>query len=277
MRALVVGGDSTIGSALAQVLALRGHDVYTTTRRSNAPRANVIHLDLAQPAAGWPALLQVDVAYLCAAVTKMDTCEDEPERTYRINVTHTLQLADRLRGSGARIVFLSTNQVFDGGAPARRVDEPVNPPHEYGRQKAEAERHLLAHGGAAVLRLTKVMPAPLPILGQWERDLRARKNIEAFGDLRFSPVPLAAVTEALCDLGERKAEGIFHLSNSSDISYADAARALAQRLGAGQERVVAVSARERGIRPQFLPLHATLDCGDLAYIRMPPALEVALG
>lgn len=149
--ASIVGGESTIGGALARRLAGRA---LTTTRRAGGS----LRLDQASPASSWPALAAVDVAFLCAAVGHLDACEAEPLATRRVNVDATVELARRRQAGGAFVVFLSSNQVFDGRQPERRHDAPPCPINEYGRQKAETEQRL---EGCAVLRLTKVVTPPL--------------------------------------------------------------------------------------------------------------------
>ena len=83
-------------------------------------------------------------AVLAAAVTKLDACERDPEATARVNVEANLALAAMLASQGVYVVFLSSNQVFDGTRPHRLGSEPTSPQTVYGRQKAEVESRLLA-------------------------------------------------------------------------------------------------------------------------------------
>src|SRR5690606_26325829 len=115
------------------------------------------HLDLADDPPRWRLPEDVAVAFLCAAVTALRSCEADPAGTARANVEHTARLASMLVGRGAFVVFLSSNLVFDGSEPRRRADAPTCPATEYGRQKAAAEGALLAMGGVSIVRLTKVV------------------------------------------------------------------------------------------------------------------------
>ena len=121
----------------------------------------------------------------CAADTKLADCEEHPEVTAKINVEATIALANFLRLRGAHLLLLSTNQVFDGSLPNRKVSEQVCPVNEYGRQKAEAERLILQMPRSAVLRLTKVVHSDLPLLKQWESSLQAGQPIEAFNGFLY--------------------------------------------------------------------------------------------
>src|SRR5690606_13067764 len=112
-------------------------------------------LDLASDVSKWepPAC---DVAFLCAGVSSMERCRTEPERARRVNVAGTIAVAQRLLDRGAHLVYLSSNQVFDGSKPKRRGDEPTCPRSEYGRQKAHVEQALSGQR-ACIVRLTKVL------------------------------------------------------------------------------------------------------------------------
>jgi len=256
--ALVVGGDSTIGAALMQSLAAENIPVTATSRRKDS---SLLYLNLADDPAQWPALPHADIAYFCAAITKLDMCENSPEAARKINVTHMQALAERLQKNGTFIIFLSSNQVFDGTLPHRKTTDAACPVNAYGKQKAEFEQWLLARPTpSAVLRLTKVISTPLPMLAQWKNALQKNEPVEAFDDLVFAPLPLSNVLESLLELGEKKHAGIHHLSGPRDISYYDIAVKLAETLGVNTKLVKPISATSKNIPPHFLPKHGTLEC-----------------
>ena len=251
--ALIIGGTSTIGSALAAHLSTKNVTVFTTSRKAGS----TVTLDLSASPETWPELPHADVTYLCAAMAKLETCENNPGETYFINVTCMQQLAEKLGDS--HIVFLSSNQVFDGLRDYPKTTDRPNPMNKYGKQKLAFEDWLLAQqSSAAVLRLTKVMSGPLPILVQWKKSLTANEKIQAFDDLAFAPIPLESVLQALTRIGEEKMQGIFHLSGRRDISYYKIAQLLAEKLGVHARLVAPASAKHKGILPQFLPRHGTL-------------------
>lgn len=250
-NALIIGGDGTIGTALGRALESRNINYSATTRAE---------LDLAAPPKHWPSLPAAEVAYICAAITKLEECEREPAATYLVNVTHTQALIERLQAAGSYVVFLSSNQVFDGSAPFRKAADAPSPMNEYGRQKAEVERWLLAREEpSAILRLTKVVSGALPILAQWEAALKNGETVEAFDDLIFAPLPLAEAVDALLAIGGKKPQGIVQLGGGRDVSYYRLALELAEKLGIDKGRVKPISATTKNIPPQFLPKHGTLE------------------
>jgi dTDP-4-dehydrorhamnose reductase len=271
---LIIGGDSTIGTALAAALRKEGVNVRTTSRRKQAKDS--ITLDLADAPENWPDLPAADVAFLCAAITKLEVCESDPEGTVRVNVDNMQELAEALLAQGTYVIFLSSNQVYDGSISYRHPDEPTCPLNEYGRQKSAMETWLTSRPyPAAVLRLTKVIAHPLAQIGEWSRALKEGKPVEAFSDLRFAPVPLESVIQALMTMARHPQPGMYQLSGMHDISYYDIAHTLAMRLDVNPARIVPLSAQTKGIRPQFLPAHGTLMTSkEFAHIHVPDPLVV---
>jgi dTDP-4-dehydrorhamnose reductase len=240
--ALIIGANGTIGSALEKHLRKNKVAVQGTSRKG-APH---LALNLENPDA-WPELPVADVTYLCAAITKLDECEQNPEATRIINVERLQKIAKKLLTRGSFVVFLSSNQVFDGGMPARDAE-----------QKAEFERWLLtSRKPAAILRLTKVISEPLPIIHTWKKALLAGQTIEAFDDLVMAPITLSNTITALEQIGQKKRAGIFQLSGE-DISYFQLAKRLAKSLNVSESLVSPISAQSKGILPQFLPQFGSL-------------------
>ncbi len=233
-----------------------------TTRRPGAGQR--FALDLSVPPADAAPPPAADVAYLLAAVTDLAACERDPIGTARINERHTIDLARRLVAQGAHVVFPSTNLVFDGSTPARAAAEPVSPTTEYGRQKARAEAALgeLAPK-AAVLRLSKVVSPGTEPFASWIRRLRQGETIDAFADKVCAPVTLEDAARLLFAIGKRRLEGVFQASAVRDMSYAEAARLLARRVGANMGQVRETLGRDRDVREPFRPRHTTLDASRL--------------
>lgn len=271
-QTLIIGGDSVIGGALFKSLKSKSIPAIATSRRETI---GYMPLNLAAHPVSWPELPDADVAYLCAAITKLDMCESEPDITGIINVGHMKVLAEQLQKKGTFVVFLSSNHVFDGSKPYPKTTDPTCPVNEYGRQKAAFEAWLAARNQPhAILRLTKVIATQMPVIAQWETALKKIEGIEVFNDLRFSPLPLSAVLTALQQIGESRREGILHLSGTRDISYIDIANRLAQRMGVSTGLIKSVSATTKGVLPNFLPQHGTLEMSAFEGIVMPDPEEV---
>jgi dTDP-4-dehydrorhamnose reductase len=272
---LIVGGDSEIGTAVYRAMKARGKAVAATTRRSEHVAPDRPFLDLAVPLDDWAPPPGTQAVCLCAAIARLVACADDPKGSAHINVAQTLALVEALLARGIAVLFLSTNQVFDGRTPHERAEAPHSPVSEYGRQKARTESALLRQmkSGApvAILRLAKVMSDTMPLIGGWIKDLTAAKPIRVFNDLALAPTPTDLVCAAITALLQNRAHGIFQLTGPRDVTYADIGRFLADHLGADQILVNETCARAAGLPEGATPLNTTLDS---SLLRVDYGLEV---
>lgn len=260
-----------MGRSLAEWFTGQNQEVWLTTRDAKAVAPQTRWLDLAQPASTWPlADLPCQVAVLCAAVTSQKACQEDYATTYAINVTATVELAKRLVEAGAFVVFLSTNLVFDGSVPLVPADHPVNPQTAYGQQKAEAEQALLALApdSVAVVRLTKVLNRGFPLFQSWIDSLRDHRPIHPFADLYLAPISLPFATAVVAQVAQQRLRGIIQVSAKDDLSYAEVAYRLAEKLHLDTNLIHPVSCQTAGVT--YAPRHTTLATDRLQGLGMHP-------
>jgi len=254
---LVVGADGLIGAAVAAKIEAAGTPVIRTSRRGSP---GSIPLDLAALPAEWSPPPGVAAAVLCAAITSTDECRTRPNDCRCVNVDATCALGRRLADAGSRIMFLSTNLVFDGSTPFTPATAPRHPHTAYGRMKAEAEERLLALGtGTTVVRLTKVIGRTLPVIDRWRDSLARGEPIRPLTDLVIAPVSLDLAATVIAAAAREPLGPILQVSARADVSYADVAARLARHWGAAADLVRPASAAELGLALEHLPAHTTLD------------------
>jgi dTDP-4-dehydrorhamnose reductase len=264
---LIVGGDSEIGGAAFAALKSQDHTVAATTRRRDRVAEDRLFLDLGESLEGWEPPLGATSACLCAAVARLADCAADPQASAHVNVSQTLALVDKLLRRDAYVLFLSTNQVFDGRVPQVPPDAAHSPVSEYGRQKARTESALndyMACGApVGILRLAKVVSPHMALLQRWIDNLARGEPISPFTDMPLAPTPVASVTSAISSLLSERASGIFQLTGPRDVSYADVGHFLAEKLDVESSLVQPVSARVAGLPIGATPLHTTLDSSAL--------------
>jgi dTDP-4-dehydrorhamnose reductase len=263
-RALVVGGDSLVGSALQVHCRKLGLTVDASSRRAEAPGA--IFLDLGDPDFTPLQGSRYDVAFICAAVTSMQVCQSDPVLSRRINVDNTLDLMRRLADRGTHLVFLSSSQVFDGETPMPDEAAPTAPKNEYGAQKLAVEqaieRHVLP---AAVLRVTKVLAdRPVGVFKGWFEALAKGQPVQAATNMALSPVMVADVAEAAERLAAGCHRGVWHLGSSDDIGYFDAARLMAEMRHLPLSLVQGEALTETQVPEIYRHRYVTLSCEKIA-------------
>jgi dTDP-4-dehydrorhamnose reductase len=261
-RVLIIGAEGGIARGLAAAYANDGVEVWRTTRRPNNVAPQCLFLDLSESAENWHLPpVPIDIVFLCAAVTSQAQCENQPDATAQINVLHTIQLGRQLAAAGTFVIFVSTNLVLDGETPFAAATHPYNPQTAYGRQKAEAERQLLQLGQqAAIVRVGKVIAPGMPLFEKWVSDLRLGQCINPYHDLAMAPVSLSFAVEVLRKVAQQRRPGIIHATAARDMTYAQAAVLIAQKLGVDPAQIDPVS-RATTV---FAPRHAALDGAGLA-------------
>lgn len=261
---LVVGSDSLMGKLYQAHMERAGKPVLGTTRRREYLDDSHVYLDLADNLGNWTCGRHVEVAVLCAGITKFAICKADPVATARVNVEGMFALAANLVKSGSRILYLSTAVVFDGLKSHRDADDPICPTTEYGRQNAQAERRIQALGDSVtVLRLTKTLDSTIPLLKGWVSELQRGKPIHPYSDLVMAPIPVAFTMEVIDHLTQPGVSGIFQASGNRDVTYAEAALCCATTLGVDPTLVQPIDVTQEDLYTEPIPKHTTLNSSRL--------------
>src|SRR5436190_18237183 len=140
MRTLILGASGFVGGYLFKALR-RDHTVHGTYSTGALPEADIEHLSLLDVPEVKSLLRRPwDVVVHCAGMVDADACARDPHDAYLINIDGTRNIA---RYSNARVVFLSTDYVFDGSRHSYTEYDDPNPLSVYGRAKLQAEGSLL--------------------------------------------------------------------------------------------------------------------------------------
>jgi dTDP-4-dehydrorhamnose reductase len=243
---LVVGADSMIGAALLTAFRRSNVPVIGTTRRPSSPHH---FLDLTDDPSTWK-VPSVQTAIICAGVTRLAACHNDPSGTARINVERISALSQHLMEAGTFVIYLSSDKVFDGTIPHIAPDAPYSPVTEYGRQKMRAEAFLLEHETrAAILRLSKVLGDDNPLFAGWVASLKRGEVITPFSDMFLAPVSVRGVISVIKLMVMAQIGGIWQLSGQEDVSYADVGRCAARILGADESLVRPMKMADSGLMP----------------------------
>jgi dTDP-4-dehydrorhamnose reductase len=195
-----------------------------------------------------------------AAMTAVDDCELRPQEAYAVNTGGTLHIARACAGLGARLVFLSSDYVFDGRARAPyREDHPTAPLNVYGRTKEEAERAVLALcRDALVVRSSGLFgEGGRHFIRQILEAARRGEALRVVDDQVQSPTWVGHLAPDLARAAFSRARGILHLSAGGECSWYEFARAALEAAGI-EAPIRAVSSAEYR-RPATRPAYSVLD------------------
>ncbi len=216
--------------------------------------------------------VQPDAVIHTAALADIDFCQTHPEMARAVNVELTLNIADLCAGTGCRLVFCSTDTIFDGERAPYKEEDPPGPLNLYAETKVEAEEIVSRLGKQAVIaRLALVVG--LPFLGAGNsfmfKMIAALKQGREVGmsdhEIR-SPVDVITLGRALIELAGDHHHGIFHLAGLDRMSRLEMGRAIAKRFGFAETLVFAqprAAVPGRATRPRDVSLDSRKVCARL--------------
>lgn len=258
MKALIIGASGQVGGALSSLCVRRRIEVYGAAPEGKG----FLYVDLTAPDTVRAAFgkARPDLVLLTSAFTNVDGCERGPELAQKINAEGPARVAEECQKTGAKLVYFSTEYVFDGKAGPYGEDDPVNPVSVYGRTKLEGERACLAVPGALSVRTTVVYshdPASRNFVMQLITSRRAGARMRVPSDQYSNPTYAPELAAAVLDLAEKGASGVFNVVGPDRLSrYEFALKACAAF----------------GFDPSFLEPKPTSELGQLA----PRPLEAGL-
>jgi dTDP-4-dehydrorhamnose reductase len=276
-RVLVVGATGLIGSKLSQSWEDQGVQVFRASQSIESNQENCLKIDLLSPSDALKSLRKApkfDVVVLSAGTNRFRNGEVSPEKMRLVNYQSQVSLAEFFVESGCqKLIFLSSNRVFNGEAASKNKFAEYSFTTEYGRQKATAEAELLKLGQTVrVIRLAKVLSEDNSLLRDWISKLKAGQEIRAFVDVVVSPVTLDDTVRVITDVIENENESVTQFSATDEISYFEMARFAAKFLQVDLGLVKAQNAGEVGEIPIK---HASLECSEFRSV-IPTSSVVAL-
>jgi dTDP-4-dehydrorhamnose reductase len=255
---VVTGGGGMLAKELDLVLRARGVQA-TLIRRAEcdiSDRSDVANLFRQHT----PTLV-----LNCAAHTAVDRCEDEPDLADAINGDGPGYLAEHCREHGAKLVHFSTDFVFNGqiGRPYRPDDAPA-PLSVYGKSKLLGEE-----------RVKRVAPLSwLTIRTSWlfgghgncfPKIIVDRASsghvLKVVNDQVGCPTYAADLARAVCELLDRGAEGIWHVTNTGATSWFEFAKSIVEEFKISAELLPISTAQWIAMRPKqaIRPSYSVLD------------------
>src|SRR6185437_14232005 len=166
----------------------------------------------------------------CAALANTPACEKNPELARKLNVNVTAMLADLAHD--IPLIFFSTDLVFDGGAGNYDESAPVNPLSVYGKNKAEAERIVLANPKHTVVRTSlnfgRSPTGDRAFNEQMRRALERGETLQLLTDEFRCPIPAVETARAMWELAAQDAPGLYHLAGAERLSRWEIGQILAK-------------------------------------------------
>ena len=222
MTTLVTGASGFLGR---RVLAELARDRAVVGTYGSTGRPGLVHLDLGDERAVTAVLdrARPTAVVHAAAVTDPDTCERRPDLAWAINAAATGTIAAWCRRTGARMLYISTDYVFDGRSGPYDEAAAPSPLSAYGESKLAGERATLEAAGGAVLRVAILYgfnadddkpTVPTAVVAR----LRLEQEVRLDGRRVKYPTEIGDVARIVRGLLAGDARGIYHACNPEPMS-----------------------------------------------------------
>lgn len=273
MRIFVTGVNGQLGHDVLLELQKRGHEAIGSgsgsayTAEDSGRSCRYVQLNITDAAAVETAItaLRPDAVVHCSAWTAVDAAEDEENRptVYALNVTGTENLAKAAGSVGAKLLYLSTDYVFNGKGTQPREADSVDyaPLNYYGETKLLGEeavrrhcpRHYIVRTAWVFGKNGKNFIKTMIGVG------KTHEKVTVVNDQIGTPTYTRDLADLLCDMAEREAYGTYHATNEGGyISWYDLCVEAYRQYGLSTE-VVPVTTAAYGLSKAARPENSRLD------------------
>lgn len=167
-----------------------------------------------------------DVIFHCAAYTAVDKAEENKEICYDVNVNGTKNIVDAAKECGAKVVYISTDYVFDGSKEGIYLPEDkTNPVNYYGYTKLCGEEEVKSLEDYLIVRISWVFGINgNNFIKTMLRLAETKKELSVVSDQIGSPTYTEDLSKLLVDLVHNNKKGIFHATNEGYCSWNEFAK-----------------------------------------------------
>lgn len=255
MKVLVTGVNGQLGFDVVKQLKLRGHE---------AVGVDISEMDItdAESVLNVFARVRPEAVVHCAAWTAVDSAEDNAEKTRAVNVGGTENIAVACKKYGAKMVYISTDYVFDGsGAQPWKTDDKANPLGVYGKTKYDGEtavKNLLDK--YFIVRTAWVFGLNGNNFVKTMLNLGKKYNqLRVVSDQIGTPTYTYDLAVLLADMVVTEKYGVYHATNGGGfISWHGFAVEIFKQAGYATD-VVSVTTEEYGLNKAPRPFNSRLD------------------
>jgi dTDP-4-dehydrorhamnose reductase len=272
----VTGASGFVGGHILQQ-ALPEWEVYALSRTAPSINHERLHshklpLNDQQVWDDWFLEYRPDAIIHCAAIANIDTCEFDHALADSVNVRFTETVVQAAKKTSTKVVFVSTDNVFNSSAAFVTEQDPVYPENYYGQTKVKSEQIVLDGNTSSVAaRICLVMGQSVfkegnSFMSRMVPQLQQGNAIQVPNTETRTPIDVITCAQALVELAGNTFSGTIHLSGIDAINRFDLVRKIARKLGVDEQLVEPFDPSglpNRGPRPESLLLSNQLAQGIL--------------
>ena len=215
MKFFITGVNGQLGYDVKRELLERGYtDILAPTR---------VDLDITNEDAVKKMIREYrpSVIFHCAAYTAVDKAEEEQEKCYQVNVLGTKYLTEAAKEMDAKIIYISTDYVFDGTKEGLyQVEDKVNPVNYYGKTKYLGENFVSKYENHIIVRISWVFGINGKNFIRTMLNLaESHKELNVVCDQIGSPTYTKDLAGLLVNMFLSNVKGLYHVTNEGYCSW----------------------------------------------------------
>jgi dTDP-4-dehydrorhamnose reductase len=250
MRLLVIGGSGLLGFKIAWLAVKQAFETFATynLRPVKLEGCNFYRLDISNKGNTFTLIkkLMPDVIIDTAALHNVDYCETHPDETWKVNVEGTKNIVYACKEVSAKMIFISTDYVFDGKKGFYTEEDSPNPLHYYAKTKLVAENMVKGAGIDYVIVRPSVIYGWNPVEAtnvqssskksvnfvMWAiNKLKKGEEIKAVTDQYNSPTLADNLAEVLLVLSKSNRRGLYHIAGKTCLNRFEFTQKIAEVFG----------------------------------------------
>jgi dTDP-4-dehydrorhamnose reductase len=237
LRLLITGASGLYGSKLAKLATERNHKVFSGYSQNQTYSGIPLQFDISNRNSTRRAFKEAkpEIVVHAAALTDVDKCETNKGLAWRINVEGTRNISEEAQQSGAFLIFVSTDYVFNGEKGRYKETDTPDPINYYGITKLKGEELVKETIEEYCIARASVIYGSTPAAGKinfalWLiNKLKNNEQAKIVTDQWNSPTLNTNMAEMTTEIIERKLTGIYHISGATRISRYDFAKQVAKK------------------------------------------------
>ena len=255
MKILITGGKGQLGRDLEKILlntgkyelTCLGHDALDITKPGNVQQVVLTN--------------RPEVIIHAAANTNVDSCELDKDSAYLVNALGSRNVAVAAAKTGAKLVYISTDYVFNGKAERPYIEfDMTDPINIYGKSKLAGEQYVAGLSNKYFIVRTSWL------YGRHGKNFvktmlslaKEKKEVSVVNDQVGSPTYTKDLAHFIAELIQTELYGIYHATNGGECSWFDFARAIFKIANLSQIKVKPATTLELN-RPAPRPAYSVLD------------------
>lgn len=249
MNILITGGTGLLGNSLVEILS-RTFDVYATYNDYYINKNNFFKMDITNERDIEEIFQKIepDILIHTAALTNVDLCEENKVFAKKVNFQGTKYLSKICASHGIKMIYISTDYVFDGNKGNYTESDVPKPINYYGKTKLDGEEAIKNILDEYIIIRTSLYGWNIQdklSFSEWIiKNLSSESKIKAITDQYSSLMFTDNLSEIIANMVSKEYNGIFNVSSFESISKYEFALKLAEIFGLDSELISPILSKE---------------------------------